>query len=69
MAINAQTRFIALETIRSVLTEKNTDQLRNVLRHRIKRKLPRWARFLPIGRIIDALLPEVLLEFFEDILE
>jgi len=68
MSINAQARATALEVLREVLTEENTDAFATMLNRRIKRKLPRWLRWLPIRRILDALLPDVLLRFFEDIL-
>ena len=59
---------LALAVIKSVLTEKNSDKLKGVLKKGIKKRLPRWARWLPIGKVLDALLPETLIEFFEQLL-
>ncbi len=61
-------RRATLGVLKQYLTEENTDLLVKTLRKRIKRRLPRWARWLPIGKVLDALLPEVLLDFFEDLL-
>ena len=58
----------ALAVIRSVLTEENSDKLKRILKRGIKKKLPGWLRWLPIGKILDSLLPEVLIDFFEHLL-
>ena len=58
---------LALDIIRSVLTEEHTDRAKDLIVARIKPHLPFWARWLPIGRVIDALLPEVLLSVFEEL--
>jgi len=57
-----------LEVIKAYLTEENSDVFVRALTRRVKRRLPRWVRWLPVGRVLDALLPEILLEFFEDLL-
>ncbi len=61
-------RQLAVDVLRQVLTEENTDRLKDLIVTRIKRVLPRWARWLPIGRVIDALLPGVLLSVLEEVL-
>ena len=58
---------LALDVLRSVLTEEHTDRAKDLIVARIKPHLPFWARWLPIGRVIDALLPEVLLSVFEEL--
>ena len=58
----------ALEGIRSVLTEENTDKLIELLERELAKVLPWWARFLPIGVVLDRLLPDILLRVFEDAL-
>ena len=61
-------RKAALAVIKSVLTEENSDKLKKTLKKGIKKRLPRWLKWLPIGKILDSLLPEVLVEFFERLL-
>lgn len=59
---------LALDVVQGILTENNTDKLKDIIVARIKPHLPFWAKWLPIGRVIDALLPEVLLSVFKDLL-
>ena len=66
--IPLEARRATVSVLQQYLTEENTDVFVKILRKRIKRKLPRWARWLPIGKVLDALLPELLLDFFEDLL-
>ena len=58
----------ALAVVKRVLTEENTDKLKRTLKRGIKSKLPGWLKWVPVGRVLDALLPEVLVEFFEGLL-
>ena len=63
-----QRRKFASEILHSVLTEENTDRAKDLLVAGIAPKLPFWARWLPIGYVLDALLPEVLLSVIDDLL-
>ena len=57
-----------LEVIKAYITEENSDVFIRALTKRVKQRLPRWLRWLPIGRVLDALFPEIIIEFFEDLL-
>ena len=63
-----QAKQATLVVLKEVLTEESSDKLKRILKKKIKSKLPGWAKWIPIGQILDALLPEVLIDFFEDIL-
>ena len=56
------------DVLYAILTEDHTDRVKDAIVARIKPHLPFWARWLPIGRVIDALLPGVLLSVLEDVL-
>lgn len=56
----------ALIAIREVLTEDNTDALIDLIMDRLP--IPFWMRWLPIRSVLDRLLPETLLNVFEDLL-
>ena len=58
----------ALVGIREVLTEENSDKLIARLMEILKPKLPVWARWLPLGKVLDALLPGALLKVMEEAL-
>ncbi len=58
-----------LEVIKLYITEENSDVFIDLLTDRVKQKLPWWLRWLPIERVLDALLPDIILEFFEDLLK
>lgn len=60
------TREAGLTAIREILTEENTDALIEILLDRIS--LPFWLSWLPIGKVLDKMLPETLLNLFEDLL-
>lgn len=60
------TREAGLTAIREILTEENTDALIEILMDRLK--LPFWLSWLPIGKVLDKMLPETLLNLFEDLL-
>ncbi len=64
-----QAKQATLVVLKEVLTEESSDKLKRILKKKIKSKLPGWAKWIPIGQILDALLPEVLIDFFEDIYE
>lgn len=66
--LSSQARKEAYEYIKSELTEEVSDVYKRILKREIKSKLPRWARWLPIGKVLDALLPETLLDLLERIL-
>ena len=59
---------LAKDVIRSVLTEKHTDRVNDIIVARVKPHLPFWLRWVPIGRVLDALLPGVLLSVLDDVL-
>lgn len=58
----------AFDVIRQVLDEKTTDELIDKLVERIKPKLPPWLRWLPIKYALDAIFPEIVLDWLEDLL-
>ena len=58
----------ALSGIREVLTEENSDKLIARVVELVKPKLPVYLRWVPIGTVLDALLPGVLLKVFEEAL-
>ena len=58
----------ALSGIREVLTEENSDKLIARVVELVKPKLPVYLKWLPIGTIMDALLPATLLRVFEEAL-
>ena len=66
--VSTEARGAALEVVRTVLTEENTDAIITKLTDAIKAKLPWYAKFVPIGTVLDKLLPESLLRVFEDVL-
>ena len=59
-------RSSALEALREILTEENTDALIHIITDKIS--LPIWLRWIPLGSILDRLLPEKLLQVFEEVL-
>lgn len=61
-------RAAALEGVRTVLTEANTDTLIKRLVTLIKAKMPVYLRWLPLGTILDRLMPDALLKVFEEAL-
>ena len=66
--IPQKARKATLDVLSQYLTEENSDLFVDYMTKRVKRRLPRWLRWLPIRRVLDALLPEVLLGLFEDLL-
>lgn len=66
--VSLDARNGALVTARTILTEENTDKVIAILVPRVKAKLPFWAQWLPIGRVLDALLPGVVLQVLEEFL-
>ena len=66
MDLSTDMKAAALAGIRVVLTEENTDVLIARIEALIKPKLPWYAKYLPIGAILDRLLPDVLLRVFEE---
>ena len=63
-----EVRSATLEGVRAVLTEANTDILIERMVKAIKAQLPAYLRWIPIGTVLDALFPGVLLKMFEDAL-
>ena len=59
-------RLVTLETLRRVLTEENTDRLLDVIFGSIR--LPWWIPGRIARRVLDEILPEVLLGALERIL-
>ena len=66
--VGSEAKAGALTTARSILTEHNTDALIEVLVPRIKAKLPMWLKWLPLGTILDKILPGTLLSVIEEVL-
>ena len=58
-----------LDVLKLYLTEENAEVFIRVLTKAVKKKLPRWLRWLPIRRVMKALFPAIILEFFEDLLK
>lgn len=61
-------RNATLAGVRTVLTEENTDILIERMVALIKPKLPVYLRWIPVGTVLDALLPGALLKVFEEVL-
>ena len=68
MPISTRSKHAVFNILNDLLTEEATDKFKVYARDLIKAKLPVWLRWLPVGRVIDALLPEVLLAALEDLL-
>lgn len=66
LSIIPESRIVALDAIRTILTEENTDEIIDLVLAKVN--LPLWLRWLPLGRVLDQLLPEAILGVFEDIL-
>lgn len=69
MLVTTRSKRAALKILEEIITEESTDRFKVYARDLIKAKLPIWLRWLPIGRVIDALLPEVLLAVLKELLE
>ena len=63
-----EVRAATLQGVRTVLTEENTDILIERMVALIKPRLPVYLRWIPIGTVLDALLPGALLKVFEEVL-
>lgn len=66
--LTVEAKSAALAGVRAVLTEANTDRIIEMLEARIAPKLPWYARWVPLGVVLDRMLPETLLRVFEDFL-
>ena len=66
--LTSDAKGAALVGIRAVLTEENTDFLVKRLASLVSSKLPWYAKWLPIGVMLDHLLPDTLLKVFEEFL-
>ena len=58
----------ALVGIREVLTEENSDKIIARVVELVKPRLPVYLRWMPIGTVLDALLPGILLKVMEEAL-
>lgn len=58
----------ALDVARSILTEEKTDALIAILVPKIKAAMPGWLRWLPVGYVLDKLLPGTILSVLEEVL-
>lgn len=65
--LSAETRRAALEAVREILTEENTDAVIAIVVERLP--LPFWLRWLPVRAVLDRLLPGTLLRVLEELLE
>lgn len=66
VVLQAEAKNAALVAIREILTEENTDALIELIKDKLH--LPLWLRWLPLGMILDKLLPGTLLRVFEEVL-
>ena len=66
--LSADAKSAALSGLREVLTEENTDKIIARLVEIIKGRLPLYLRWIPVGAVLDALLPGALLKVFEEVL-
>ena len=66
--LSADAKSAALSGLREVLTEENTDKIIARLVEIIKGRLPLYLRWIPVGTVLDALLPGALLKVFEEVL-
>ena len=66
--LSTDARAAALAGLREVLTEDNTDKIIARLVEIIKPRLPIYLRWIPVGTVLDALLPGALLRVFEEVL-
>ena len=68
VAVSNEAKAGALVTARSILTEENTDALIRAIEPRIKKALPSYLRWVPIGMVLDKLLPGTILSIIEEVL-
>lgn len=68
VAVSAEARAGALTTARAILTEDNTDALIAAIVPRVKKALPKYLQWLPIGTILDKILPGTVLSVVEEVL-
>lgn len=66
--LSVDAKSAALSGLREVLTEENTDKIIARLVEIIKGRLPIYLRWIPVGTVLDALLPGALLKVFEEVL-
>lgn len=67
-AVSGEDRQSAWAVIEQVVNEERTDELIDKLVKRVKPKLPVWLRWLPIGMVLDAIFPEIVLGWLKDLL-
>lgn len=60
----ADVKAAVMDALRASLTEARTD----ALIARVTAKMPWWARWVPVGVVLDRLLPETLLGWIEEAL-
>lgn len=68
MALSAQNKKLIIKTLEEEFTEERSDVVKRAIKKKVKARLPRKLRWLPIGRVIDALLPEVFIDVVKDVL-
>ncbi len=56
----------ALDAVRAAFTEERTDAFIAKLTARLP--WPWWTKFIPVGQVLDQLLPDVLIDFLEEVL-
>lgn len=61
-------RVATLSGVREVLTEENTDAIIERIVSYVKPRLPFYLKWLPLGTVLDSLLPGALLKVFDDLL-
>ncbi len=68
MPVTQKEKLVALQIVEQVLTEENTDALIEIIVKRVKKVLPFWAKWLPIGTVLDKLFPDVLIDALRELL-
>ncbi len=53
-----------MDAVRAAFTEDRTDEFIS----RITARLPWWTKALPVGRVLDELLPDVIIDFLDEVL-
>lgn len=59
-----EVKAAALDAVRAAFTEERTD----AFIEKLTARLPWWTKFVPVGKVLDQLLPDVLIDFLEEVL-
>ena len=66
--VTDQAKAGARSAARAILTEEKTDALIAIIVPRVKAALPSYLRWIPIGTVLDKLLPGTILSIVEEVL-